>query len=83
MFILQSYCDYPDDVLITAHNKAELEEMALSFFEEDEYEWFCVFIDTLAKYELKNIPTVIRYSTEEAKSNFFLEIKELPTPIDN
>lgn len=83
MFILQSYLDYPDDILITAHNKAELEEIALSCFEEDEYEWFCLFIDNLTKDELKNIPTVIKYSTEEAKSNFFLEIKELPIPIDN
>ena len=83
MFILQSYYDYPDDILITAHNKAELEEMALSFFEEDEYVWFCVFVDNLAKTELKDIPTIIRYSTEEAKSNFFLEIKELPIPIDD
>ena len=42
MFILTSKYDYPDTLNIISKSREALEEIALSLFEEDTYEWFCV-----------------------------------------
>ena len=36
--------DYPDDFCIVSDNLSDLEELALSIWEEDYYEWFYHFI---------------------------------------
>ena len=36
--------DYPDDFCIISANRSDLEEIALSIFYDDWYEWFCCYI---------------------------------------
>ena len=45
MYCLVSETDYPDRICIVSDNPANLEEIALSLFEEDWYEWFCIIND--------------------------------------
>ena len=42
MFILQFAYDYPEIDPIVSTFEGALEEIALSLYEEDAYEWFCV-----------------------------------------
>ena len=42
MFILKSIYEYPDELNIISKSRGVLEETALSLYEEDAYEWFCV-----------------------------------------
>lgn len=37
--------DYLNDEIYTAYNRAELEEIALSIYEEEVYIWFCILQD--------------------------------------
>ena len=47
--------DYLNDEVYTAYNRAELEEIALSLFEEEAYIWFCVLNDDYGNiFTLKN-----------------------------
>ena len=34
---------YPEQIYLYSKDRAALEEIALSLYEEDAYEWFCVF----------------------------------------
>ena len=45
MYILKSIYDYPDILNIVSETCGILEEIALSLFEEDMYEWFCIIHD--------------------------------------
>ena len=45
MYILKSMYDYPDDLNIISESCSLLEEIALSLYEEDMYEWFCIIHD--------------------------------------
>lgn len=42
IFLLISTEDYPDDLYIAAKDPEDLEEIMLSLYEEDFYDWFCV-----------------------------------------
>lgn len=42
MFLLTTNSEYCDDIHIVSNSRAPLEEIALSLFEEDCYEWFCL-----------------------------------------
>ena len=42
MYALISEYEYPGQFCFIANDPTELEEIALSLFEEDWYEWFCV-----------------------------------------
>lgn len=42
MFLLTTNPEYYDDMHIVSNSRAPLEELALSLFEEDCYEWFCI-----------------------------------------
>ena len=42
MFILKGIYEYPDELNIVSKSRGALEEVALSLYEEDIYEWFCV-----------------------------------------
>ena len=49
MYVLKnSY--YPNDILVLSENKATLEEIELSIYEEDMYDWFCVLNESEAQY---------------------------------
>lgn len=50
MFILKSIYDYPDDLAIVSKSRGVLEEVALSLYEEDMYEWFCVLNEEEPNY---------------------------------
>lgn len=45
MYALVSDYEYPESFCFVSNNPGELEEMALSIFEEDWYEWFCIIMD--------------------------------------
>ena len=45
MYCLVSETDYPEQICIISDNPANLEEIALSLFEESWYEWFCIIND--------------------------------------
>lgn len=74
--------DEDNDVLITAYHKEELEEIALSMFEEDIIEWFNLHMNS-GYIAPEHIPITIRYSIENAISNFSAKIIELPDTIDS
>ena len=42
MYTLITAYDYPDQLWLVAEDRGVLEEIALSLFEEDWYEWFCI-----------------------------------------
>lgn len=52
MYALISNYEYADQFCFIANDPAELEEMALSFFEEDWYEWFCCVNREYENYEV-------------------------------
>ena len=52
MYALISNYEYPEQFCFIANNSAELEEMALSLFEEDWYEWFCSVNEEYKNYEV-------------------------------
>ena len=52
MYALISNYEYPEQFCFIANKPAELEEMALSLFEEDWYEWFCSVNEEYKNYEI-------------------------------
>lgn len=74
--------DEDNNVLITAYHKEELEEIALSMFEEDIVEWFNLHMNN-GYIAPEYIPITIRYSIENAISNFSAKIIKLPDTIDS
>ena len=37
---------YPEKIYLYSEDRASLEEIALSLYEEDAYEWFCIYNNT-------------------------------------
>ncbi len=50
MFILKGIYEYPDELNIVSKSRGALEEVALSLYEEDMYEWFCVLNEEEPNY---------------------------------
>ena len=65
MFILKSSYEYPDDLAIISKSHCVLEEIALSLYEEDTYEWFCVLNEEKPQYV--NFYAIIEEAKERAK----------------
>ena len=61
MYALISNNEYPEQFCFIANNPAELEEMALSLFEEDWYEWFCSVNEEYASYEVNNTNEAMKH----------------------
>lgn len=61
MYALISEDNYTDQFCFIANNPAELEEMALSLFEEDWYEWFCIINNENKDYEVFNTNEAIKH----------------------
>ena len=50
MFILKSIYEYPDELNIVSKSRGALEEISLSLYEEDMYEWFCILNEEEPNY---------------------------------
>ena len=70
MFILKSMYDYPDDLNLVSESCGLLEEIALSLFEEDIYEWFCIIYDQ--DYPNINIIDIIKEAETHAFDMSFM-----------
>lgn len=64
MYCLVSETDYPDQICIISDNPANLEEFALSLFEEDWYEWFCILNEDM--FEPDPMSMAYAYALEES-----------------
>ena len=61
MYALISNDEYPEQFCFIANDPAELEEMALSLFEEDWYEWFCSVSEEYKNYEVNNTNEAMKH----------------------
>lgn len=64
MYCLISDANYIEQFCIISNDIATLEELALSLFEEDWYEWFCIINQD--KQELKSIREAFIHALEES-----------------
>ena len=71
MYALISEYEYPEQFCFIASNPAELEEMALSLFEEDWYEWFCSINEDGYFYKAANVEEMKRAAFENALEHSF------------
>ena len=61
MYALISSDEYFEQFCFIANDPAELEEMALSLFEEDWYEWFCCLNKEYESYEVNSTNEAIKH----------------------
>ncbi len=75
MYSLVSSYEYSESFCFVSYNPADLEEMALSYFEEDWYEWFCTI---MSEDENISINAAIFDAFDQALSESFeyYEIRE-------
>lgn len=66
MYILTSDYDY-EKLNIISESKEDLQEIALSLFEEDEYEWFCTYNE--AEPEYVTFAEILAKATASTKSD--------------
>lgn len=74
--------DASDDLLITSYNKEDLEEIALSLFEESVFEWFNHFINSKTWSGESQLSVIEKYARQVAEENYLIKVFQLPEPID-
>lgn len=67
MFILKTNYEYPDNLTIISKSRGALEEIALSLYEEDMYDWFCVLNEEEPHYI--NFYEIIEKAIKHAKND--------------
>lgn len=77
MYALISEYECPDRFCFIANDPAELEEMALSLFEEDWYEWFCIINEEHESYEINGTNEEIKheafsYALDHSFDNYYI-----------
>lgn len=73
MWALITDNNYPDSIYVYSQDRGSLEEIALSLYEEDAYEWFCIY--NSSKYY--NQDAVKKAYKQALYENQFLDIVKL------
>lgn len=75
MFVLRANNIDFDEIIITSKSRDSLEEMLLSIYEEDMYDWFCIYNDVKPAYiKYKDILAQAKEKAkEDIDDNYIIE----------